>query len=107
VAKNLHSFRCQFDPHDIQIDETIGFVRDDDQHHVLVEVDLRTLKKGIVARRRGRHEIHDVLRDAINEAMEALVISDDTLFLVKSNEVIDWWFFDEIETPPHSLRMSS
>jgi hypothetical protein len=39
--------------------------------------------------------------------MKALLISDDTLFLLKSNEVIDWWFLDEIETPPQSLRMSS
>lgn len=106
VAKNLHSFRCQFDPHDIQIDEAIGFVRDDDQHHVLVEVDLRTLKKGIVARRGGWHKIHGLVRDASNEAMKALLISDDTLFLVESNEVIDWWCLDEIEMSRQSLRMS-
>ena len=97
VAKNLHSFRCQFDPHNIQIDEAIWFMRDYDQHHVLVEVDLRTLKKGIVARWAGRHKIHDLVRDASNEAMKALLISDDALFLAKSNEMIDWWWLDEIE----------
>jgi len=100
VTKNLHSFRCQFDPHDIQIDETIGFVRDDGQHHVPVEVDLRTLKKGIVAR---RMRIKDLVRDASKEAMKALLISDDTPLLVKSNEVIDWWCFDETQNSRQSL----
>jgi len=107
VAKNLHSFRCQFDPHDIQIDEAIRFMRDDDRHHKFVEVDLRTLKKGIVARRRGRHKSHDLVRDVSNEAMKGLLISDDKLFLVKSNEVIDWWRLDEIETSRQPLRMNS
>src|SRR6516225_3192100 len=86
AAKYLHRFRCQFDPHDIQIDEAIRFMRDDDQHHKLLEVDFRTLKKEIVARRRGRHKGHDLVRDVSNEAMKALLISDDTLFLVKPNE---------------------
>src|SRR5215472_12188644 len=93
--------------HDVQIDEAIWFMRDDDQHHKLVEVDLRTLKKGIVARWRGRHKSHGLVRDVSNEAMKALLISDDTLFLVKSNEVIDWWCLDEIETSRQPLRMSS
>ena len=105
VAMNLHDFRRRFDSYDIQIDETIGFVRDDDQHHVGAEVDLRTLKKGIVARRGGPHEVHDLLRDTSNKAMKALLISDDALFLVKSNEVRERWCFDEIETSRQSLHM--
>jgi hypothetical protein len=57
----------------------------------LIEIDLRVLKKGVDARRGGRHESHDLVRDVSNEAMPALLISDDTLLLVKSNEVIDRW----------------
>ena len=38
VAMNLHGVRRRFDSHDIQVDETTGFVRDDDQHHVLAEL---------------------------------------------------------------------
>src|SRR3954464_15535797 len=62
-------------------------MRDNDRHHELVEVDLWTLKKGIVGRRRGRQERHDLVGYASNEAMKAQFIPDNTFFLVESDEV--------------------
>jgi hypothetical protein len=103
VAKNLHGLRRQFDPHDIRMDETVGFVRDDDQHHLRVKIDPRASKERIGARPRRGHAVHDFDRYASNETMKALLISDNTLFLAKSNDVIRRRFFDEGE--PQSLRV--
>jgi hypothetical protein len=58
AAQNLHSIPLKRDGNDFQIDETIWLVRGGDQQHVVLEVDLRTSKKEIVAGRRGRQEHH-------------------------------------------------
>jgi hypothetical protein len=50
AAQNLHSIPLKRDG--------IWLVRDGDQQHVVLEVDLRTSKKEIVAGRRGRQEHH-------------------------------------------------